>query len=66
MSIAKVIEITVESERGFEDAINQGIATAAKTVRNIRGAWVKEQQVVVDKGKVVQYRVNLKVTFILE
>jgi flavin-binding protein dodecin len=66
MSVAKVIEITAESERGFEDAINQGIATAAKTVRNIRGAWVKEQQVVVDNGRVVQYRVNLNVTFILE
>jgi flavin-binding protein dodecin len=66
MAVAKVIEITAESERGFEDAINQGIATAAKTVRNIRGAWVKEQQVVVDNGRVVQYRVNLNVTFILE
>jgi flavin-binding protein dodecin len=66
MSVAKVIEITAESGRGFEDAITQGIATAAKTVRNIKGAWVNEQQVVVDNGRVVQYRVNLKVTFILE
>ncbi len=66
MAVAKIIEISAESERGFEDAINQGITTAGKTVRNIRGAWIKEQQVVVDNGKVVRYRVNLKVTFVLE
>lgn len=66
MSIAKVIEISAQSERGFEDAINQGIASAAKTVRNIRSAWVNEQQVIVENGKVVGYRVNLKVTFVVE
>ena len=66
MSVAKVIEISAESERGFEDAVNLGITTAAKTVRNIKGAWVKEQQVVVEAGKVVNYRVNLQITFLLE
>jgi flavin-binding protein dodecin len=66
MSVAKVIEISAESERGFEDAVNLGITTAAKTVRNIQGAWVKEQQVVVEAGKVISYRVNLQITFLLE
>ncbi|MGH2425371.1 MAG: dodecin family protein [bacterium] len=66
MPVAKVIEISAESKRGFKDAINQGIAATAKTVRNIRGAWVKEQQVVVEDGRIVNYRVNLKVTFVLE
>jgi flavin-binding protein dodecin len=66
MAVAKVIEISAESERNFEDAINQGIAAASKTVRNIMGAWVKEQQVTVDNGKITTYRVNLKVTFLLD
>lgn len=66
MSLAKIIEISAESTAGFEDAINQGIQTASKTVQNIRGAWVKEQQVVVEGGKVVKYRVDLKVTFVLD
>jgi flavin-binding protein dodecin len=66
MAVAKVIEISAESDRSFEDAINQGIATAAKTVRNIMAAWVKEQQVTVTNGKVTGYRVNLNVTFLLE
>jgi dodecin len=66
MAIAKVIEITAESPKGFEDAIQQGIAAAAKTIHNIRNAWVKEQQVVVQDNKVTMYRVNLKVTFIVD
>jgi flavin-binding protein dodecin len=66
MAVAKVIEISAESDRSFEDAINQGIATAAKTVRNIMAAWVKEQQVTVTNGKVTGYRVNLNITFLLE
>ena len=66
MSVAKVIEINAESSTSFEDAINQGIQTAAKTVHNIKGAWVKEQQVVVNEGKIVSYRVDLKVTFVLD
>jgi hypothetical protein len=65
MSIAKVIEISCESEKSFEDAINQGIKGAAKSVRNIKGAWVKEQQVVVEDDRIVKYRVDLKVTFVL-
>lgn len=66
MSIAKVIEITAESEKSFEDAIQQGIAGATQTLENVRSAWVKEQQVVVKDDKIVSYRVDLKVTFVLE
>lgn len=65
MSVAKIIEISAESKKGFEDAIQQGIKKAATTVKNIKGAWVQEQQVVVAKNKVVSYRVNMKVTFVL-
>ncbi len=66
MSIAKVIEVSAESKKSFEDAVKEGIKTAAKTVHGIKSAWVKEQQVVVDKGEVVKYRVDMKVTFILD
>jgi flavin-binding protein dodecin len=66
MSVAKVIEISAESKQGFEDAINQGVVTASKTIRNIKGGWVKEQQVVIENGKIVAYRVNMQLTFILE
>lgn len=66
MSVAKVIEITAQSPESFEDAIKQGVAKAGETVRNIQGAWVKEQSVAIDSGNVVGYRVDLKVTFILE
>jgi len=66
MSIAKVIEVSCESKKSFEDAIAQGITEAAKSVRNIRGAWVKEQQVVVEGDRVVNYRVDLKITFVIE
>lgn len=66
MSVAKVIEISAESSQSFEGAIRQGLQTAAKTVHNIKGAWVKEQQVVVDNGQITQFRVDLKVTFVLE
>lgn len=66
MSVAKVIELSSESTQGFEDAIKQGIDKASKTVRNIKGAWVKEQQVVVEGNRVTAYRVDLKITFVLE
>lgn len=65
MSIAKIIEISAESTASFEDAINQGIRTASETLHEIKGAWVKEQQVVVEDGRVVNYRVDLKITFVL-
>jgi dodecin len=66
MSVAKIIELSFESTKGFEDAITQGIARAAKTIHGIKSAWVKEQQVVVEQGKVTLYRVDLKITFVLD
>ena len=66
MAIAKVIEISAESEQGFEDAIRQGIEGAGKTVRNIRNAWIKEQEVVVENNRLARYRVHMKVTFMVE
>ncbi len=66
MSVAKVSEISATSTTSFEDAITQGLARADKTLRNIKSAWVKEQQVRVESGKVVEYQVNMMVTFVLE
>jgi dodecin len=65
-SVAKVIEITAESSESFEDAIRTGIQKASETVHDIKGAWVKEQQVKVEGGKVVGFRVDLKVTFVVD
>ena len=66
MAVAKVIEITATSEESFEDAIRSGIEKASETVHHIKGAWVKEQKVVVEGGKVAGYRVDLKVSFVLD
>ena len=66
MTVARVTEITSQSARSFEDAIRQGIRRANETLRNVTGAWVKEQQIEVVDGKITGFRVNLLVTFILE
>jgi hypothetical protein len=67
MAVAKVIEITAASTDSFEDAIRQGISKASESVRNIQGAWVKEQKVKVSEdGSITGYRVDLKVTFVLD
>jgi dodecin len=66
MSVAKIIEISAESPEGFEAAVREGIARAAKTIKNIKGAWVQDQQVVIHDQKIVAYRVDMKVTFIME
>ena len=66
MAIAKVTEISAESPNSFEDALQSGIARASKTIDQIKGAWVKEQSVVVEKGKITSYRVHLKLTFVLK
>lgn len=66
MSVAKVVEITAESSKSFEDALQQGIHKAVATLDNVRGAWVQEQSVVVEGGKISAYRVNMKVTFVLK
>ena len=66
MSIAKVSEISVTSSKSFEDALQQGIARANKTLRNVRSAWVKEQQVRVREGSITEYQVNMMVTFVID
>ena len=65
MSIARVTEITASSTKSFEDAVEQGINRASKTLDNISGAWVESQKVTVKDGKVQDFRVTMKVTFIL-
>ena len=65
MAVARVTEIISASPKSFDDAIEKGIKRADKTLKNLKGAWVKSQKVVIEKGKVVEYRVNLKVTFVL-
>jgi flavin-binding protein dodecin len=66
MSVAKISEITSTSKKGFEDAIQSGIRRAGKTIRGITGAWVADQEVVVKDGKVIEYKVRMKVTFVLD
>ena len=66
MSIARVTEISSTSTKGFEDAIQKGVARATATLRNVKSAWVKEQAVRVDGEKITQFQVNLMVTFVLE
>ena len=66
MSVAKVSEISATSSKSFEDAMQQGLARATKTLRNIRGAWIKEQTVKVANGKISEYRVAMLVTFVLK
>lgn len=65
-NVAKVSEISATSTVSFEDAIKQGIERADKTLRNIRSAWIKEQQVRVEGGKITRYQVNMLITFVLE
>jgi dodecin len=66
MNVAKISEISSTSTVSFEDAIKQGLARANKTIRNIRSAWIKEQQVRLDKGSIVEYQVNMLITFVLD
>jgi len=66
MSVARVTEITSSSTVSFEDAIKKGIARADETLDQVRGAWVQEQKVVVEGGQITEYRVNLKITFVLK
>jgi flavin-binding protein dodecin len=65
MSVAKVTEITSTSIVSFEDAINKGIARANKTLKNVKGAWISEQKIRCEDGKITEYRVDMKVTFVL-
>jgi len=66
MSVAKVIEIISTSSKSFEDAVKQGVSRASQTISGVTGAWVKDQSVEVSKGKITEFRVILKVTFILK
>lgn len=66
MSVAKVIEVSASSTASFDDAVKSGIAEVSKTVKGVQGAWVNEQNVVVKDGKVTEYRVNMKVTFVVD
>lgn len=66
MSVARITEISSTSTKSFEDALQQGVARATETLRNVRSAWVKEQQVKIEGNRVTEYQVNLLITFILE
>ena len=67
MSVARITEISAESPKGFEDAIRSGLERANKTLRNIRSAWIEDQEVMLDgNGKISEYRVHMMVTFVLE
>lgn len=66
MSVARVTEIIASSKKGFDDATKKGVERASKTLKNVTGAWVQDQKVVVTDGKISEYRVTLKVTFVLK
>ncbi|MGZ3587187.1 MAG: dodecin family protein [Candidatus Limnocylindrales bacterium] len=66
MTVARVTEISSTSEQSFEDAIRTGVARASKTLRNVRGAWIKEQHIDLEGGRIVRFRVNMLVTFVLD
>lgn len=66
MSVARIVEISSTSDKSFENAIEQGIARASKTLRSIKSAWVKEQEIQIEGDKIIAYKVILKITFVLE
>ncbi|MBA2577542.1 MAG: dodecin domain-containing protein [Euzebyaceae bacterium] len=66
MSVARVTEISATSPSSFEDAIQEGINRATQTLRNVEGAWIKEQQVVINDGHITGYKINMVITFVLE
>ncbi len=66
MSVARVTELSVSSPTSFEDAIQQGIERATRTLRNVRSAWVKEQRVSIENDRISEYQVNMLVTFVLD
>jgi flavin-binding protein dodecin len=66
MSVARVTELIAASKKSFEDAIQVGVSRAVKTLKNVEGVWVANQKCVIKDGKIFEYRVNLKVTFVLQ
>lgn len=65
MTVAKVTEIIASSKKSFDDALVKGIARANKTLKNVKGAWIADQNVVIEKGKIIEFRVIMRVTFVL-
>jgi flavin-binding protein dodecin len=66
MSVARITEISATSEKSFEDAVQQGVQRATATLRNVRSAWIKEQEVQIEGNRITTYKVTMKVTFVLE
>ena len=66
MSVARVTEISATSQTSFEDAINEGVRRATSTLRGVEGAWIKDQNVLIENGNITGYKVNMAITFILE
>ena len=66
MAIAKIVEVNSSSQKSFEEAIQTGIAKVTETVKNVQGAWINEQKVVIKDDKITEYRVNLKISFLVE
>jgi flavin-binding protein dodecin len=66
MSVARITEISATSEKSFEDAIQQGVNRATKTLRNVKSAWIKEQEVSIEGERIKSYRVNMQITFVLD
>lgn len=66
MTVARTTEISATSTEGFDDAIRQGVGRAAKTLRNLKGAWIKEQEVVIENDRIVAWKVHMLVTFVLD
>ena len=66
MSVAKVTEIIASSNKSFEDAVNQGVKRASKTLKGVKAVWVQDQKAIVSNGKITEYRVNMKVSFVLK
>ena len=66
MAIAKVVEVNSSSTKSFEDAIQTGIQKVTETIKNVQGAWINEQKVVINDNKITEYRVNLKISFLVE
>lgn len=66
MSVARITEISSSSPKGFEEAVTNGVERANKSLRNVKGVWVKDHEAVVENGKIVEFRVHMKVTFVLD
>lgn len=65
MSVARVTEIIAGSPKSFDDAVKVGVERAAETLKNVKGAWIQDQEMILDDGKIKEYRVHLKITFVL-